>query len=259
METNIYSALNGLFYFFIISSIFFIFKFTSKDSKTIKIISIIYILLIVIGEYFINLSVSKQLCETNQYKTAIYVTIIPWIFIFGILNMMLLTFPGWLVPFSNTFGYLITKLAGIDKLLNTILVPKITDTKTSKSSKAAYEALEHIYSDKSLLINEITQSNFERFWEQMTKAGLFKIDLGIELKEKLFSFVKLKDDISLFIWYMLTGALITSVSYNYIINNGCKKTSKEMMDMNKDYINKQNEIKTQQSQKTQPRIYSTNE
>ena len=36
-----------------------------------------------------------------------------------------------------------------------------------KDSGPSSEALEHIYSDKSLLINEITQPNIGRFWSNM--------------------------------------------------------------------------------------------
>jgi hypothetical protein len=33
--------------------------------------------------------------------------------------------------------------------------------------------------------------------------------------------VKLKDLVSQFVWYMLAGILVTSRSYNYIINQPC--------------------------------------
>ena len=38
----------------------------------------------------------------------------------------------------------------------------------------------------------------------------------------------MKHTISEFIWNLLTGFLVTSVSYNYIINMGCKKSVKDM-------------------------------
>ena len=36
--------------------------------------------------------------------------------------------------------------------------------------------------------------------------------------------VKLKDLVSQFVWYMLAGILVTSRSYNYIINQPCTLT-----------------------------------
>ena len=48
-------------------------------------------------------------------------TIIPWVFIFGVINLILIIFPGWLSPFANTFGYLAMKIFGLNDLLNSIL------------------------------------------------------------------------------------------------------------------------------------------
>ena len=66
----------------------------------------------------------------------------------------------------------------------------------------------------------------------------------------------------MYIWYILTGALITSVSYNYIINNGCNKTSSDMIKQNTEYINNENANKNDINNKTsntEPRIYSSYE
>ena len=67
-------------------------------------------------------------------------------------------FPGWLIPFSNTFGYGIAKLGGLNNLLNKILKPQDA-TGNPKLTKA----LADIYTDRSLLINEIGISNFDTF------------------------------------------------------------------------------------------------
>ena len=49
------------------------------------------------------------------------------------------------------------------------------------------QALAHIYSDKSMLVNEITPTNFEYFWNNM--KGVFQKGVfgNIELKNKLYS------------------------------------------------------------------------
>jgi len=66
--------------------------------------------------------------------------------IFGILNLLLLTLPGWLAPFSNTFGYAIAKLAGLSDLMNEILRPKIVSKDLPKDSNLipVQEALAHL-------------------------------------------------------------------------------------------------------------------
>jgi hypothetical protein len=39
-----------------------------------------------------------------------FVTLIPWLMLFGVLHLFLMIFPGWMAPFANTFGYLVAKL-----------------------------------------------------------------------------------------------------------------------------------------------------
>jgi hypothetical protein len=196
------------------------------------------------GEFFINLSISKKVCGTNQYsKTALY-TFLPWSIIFGLLQAMLKFFPGWLIPFSNTIGYLVTKLLGIGKLFNTLLSPKIDNVGgVDSKTKITAEALEHIYNDRSLLINEITQNNFERFWDNMSNSGLFKKPIDLKLKNKLLFFVKLKDMVSEGLWYLLTGALVTSVSFNLMINTDCNRSVSDIQNATNMISSEMNSIK----------------
>lgn len=226
-DISIGNSLTGLIYFIVLTTIYFGFKAFYQSPKIIMIMTIIYFLALLIGEFFINVSVSNDLCGSRQYGTAAIVTFIPWIFIFGFLKMLLTIFPGWLSPFSNTFGYLVTKLFGINEVLNNILSTKFDTNDVPENMKIAAEALEHIYNDKSLLINEITQENFDTFWKRMSDSGFFKKNAG-EFKEKLRNFVKMKDTVSEFIWFILSGGLVTSVSYNYIVNSDCKKSADKM-------------------------------
>ncbi len=187
---------------------------------------------------------------------ALFITLIPWVFIFGILNLVLSIFPGWLAPFSNTFGYGIAKLMGINNLLNDIFKPKIV--KGDLDGEKMAEALEHIYSDKSLLINEVTPTNFDTFWENMSPLFKTSVKENSDLKMNLLKLIRLKDIISEYIWYMLTGMLVTSVGYNYVVNSSCVQSIKEMKKRNKDYEDElQNKADT--TSNATPRIYSSQE
>jgi len=173
---------------------------------------------------------------------------------------MLMVFPGWLIPFSNTFGYGVTKLLGINNLLNTIFKPKIskTDIKDTNIELMA-EALEHIYTDRSLLVNEISQNNFDNFWSNM--SPLFKPNVKGDsiLKNKLLGFIRLKDIVAEYIWFMLTGTLVTSVGYNYIVNSGCSQDVKEMQKRHKDYETQETAKLQEQINADPPRVYSSSE
>lgn len=229
-NTSIYGAMAGIIYFYFVTTIYFIVKHMITNDKLKIAIMVLYFLAVIVGEFIINLNITSQLCGNADFGHAMIVTIIPWIVIFGLLKVILTAFPGWLSPFSNTFGYLVTNLMGIGKLLNEILAHKFIKENTPDNLKAAAESLEHIYSNKSLLINEITQDNYETFWDRMKSSGLFK-ENAEQHKDALLNFVKMKDNVAEFVWYCLTGGLVASVSYNSIINSTCK-ASKDTLEKN---------------------------
>jgi len=178
-DISVANSLTIFIYFLILTVIYFLLKIVSKSEKMEMIWMVIYFFAILVTQFFINLSSTNNLCGTNQLGTAAIATFLPWILMLGTIKLMLTIFPGWLSPFSNTFGYLVTKILGIKELLNKILSSsKFEKDGASETTRIAAEALEHIYSDKSLLINEITEENFGTFWDRMSNAKLFKSDSG---------------------------------------------------------------------------------
>ena len=65
------------------------------------------------------------------------------------------------------------------------------------------------------------------------------------------------DNVSEYIWYMLTGTLVTSVSYNYVVNKGCSQSVKEMKKRRKAYEKRLEE--KQAASKVEPKVYTTTE
>jgi hypothetical protein len=244
--------------FILITSIYFVFKYnTSKANYNIYFG--IYALILIISQFMLNMSLTKSICGTNQLPITLYITLVPFLLIFGVLKVMLAFFPGWLSPFSNTFGYGMTRLFGIGELFNKIFKPKLTKEEMKKENIGAMsEALEHIYTDKSLLINEITPDNFNIFWKDMSPLFNEGVYNNNSLKEKLFRFIILKDIVSEYIWYMLTGILVTSIGYNYLVNNGCSQSVKEMKDRHKNYMKIEESIAEQNKNKKQ-RVYTVHE
>ena len=216
--------------------------------------TIIYVLLLIVGNYFINLNITSSICGSVQWTNTLITTIIPWIFVFATIVLLLMMLPSWLSPFSNTIGYLIAKVMGLNTLFSKILKSKINieiesknNTKVSLENEIVSDNLQTIYSDRSLLINEITQTNFNEFWDNLKNAGLLQRDLtkenNLENKIALYNFIVLKDTIAEFIWYLLTGLLVTSISYNYIVNSTC---TTNVMQMSTNY--KAQTLKNQQNQ-----------
>lgn len=255
------NSTSPLLYYLIITVLYFIFKFNEvskiAEKNNSSMYLLIYFLFILVGEYFINISITSQLCGSAQYSTAFIATFMPWIFIFGLLFIVLQSFPGWLSPFSNTFGYFVAKLAGIGTLLDNILETDISKKQITGDTKVITEAIEKIYTDKSMFINEITPENFTNMWNLVSKT-LFKNSVSNADKAELYKFVILKDNVSEFIWYMLTGILVTSVSYNYMVTNGCQLSVDDMTQRHKDMINQENKTAVAKADSNQ-RIYSSTE
>lgn len=258
MVNNGSSPFMSILIFLILTILYFITKYylQIKDTSSNTIVSalVIYIGFLIFFELIININLTKSLCGSNQWSTAFLVTAIPWVVIFGLLNMLLLLFPGWLVPFSNTFGYLIVKFAGLNKILNEILKPY-----DKTSNKQLSTVLSDIYHDPSLLINEVDGLNFDKFWNSLGSGGLLKSNINSELKKKLKDLIYLKNIVAEFCWFLLTGLLTTSASYNFIINSACSHSIKQMEQNHKDYMKKLN-IKDDAEKSAPPRrIYATNE
>ena len=254
-----------MIFFFIITLIYFIIRYYTKGNATTqKVFTALYGVTILISQYIVQLNMTKELCGEPQISSALYVSLVPWIFIFGTMMIVLSIFPSWLRPFSNTFGYLGAKLNGVNKLLENIFKSAADKSAADKSfsltkdNKIALDALEKIYDDPSMLVNEITQTNFERFWLNMSKSGLFQTS-AINYKEALKNIVYLKDIISEFLWYILTGILTISISNNYIVNEGCKTSVKEMKKRHDDYEEKEKKILEARKNAPEERIYTSHE
>ena len=265
------NPLAAMIFFFIVTSIYCIISiFMSGDTMQQLMIKVCYILFVITGQYFINLNLSSAMCGSGQWKTALYITVIPWVMIFSVLHLFLFLFPGWLSPFANTFGFLVAKLMGLPDLMKKILVPL---DKANPGSAA--DALLQVSSDSSMLINQFSPESYEEAyeddekelrkdangrtvdkqliksrpifdaaWEKLRKGGIIKNEFlpkddptyatnydpyeNENYRNKLYNFVQLKYSVSEYVWNMLSGLFVTSISYNYIINSACSKSPKEM-------------------------------
>lgn len=201
-----------------------------EENSTNFIFILIYILLLIIGMYFLNLNIAKSICQndTTQYSNVFFATILPWIIVFGILYFILEIFTGWVRPFSNTIGYVVVNLLGAENIIQKLLNKKQTDP-------SIVQALIQIEQNKSKFINEFEpdKSSFNKFIEKLQKEGLtittFLTGDKISPDElELFKLVNIKHIIGKLMWYILAGTVISSISYNYIINIKCTQTLKDV-------------------------------
>lgn len=210
--------------FILLTFFFSILRFVLAGTTGEYIFTIIYFMLVFMMQYFVNTANLQDRCGNIPHGTAIYFTIIPWLFIFMLLYVCLIIFPGWKGPFSNTFGYAFASIMGVKSLLVDDILEEPDILKRGKD-KQLLEVREDIYKSPELLINEITPENFEKFWKKL--SPLFK-STADEHKQSLLKIVHIKDIVAEFIWFVLVGSFTISVSYNSISNVECQKTASEL-------------------------------
>jgi hypothetical protein len=225
----------------------------TKQEVISPLIAGIFAMLIVVGEMMISVGMTKTVCGFEQWDVAAMFTIIPWVLIVGAVKLALIARPGWLVPFSNTIGYFLSSAAfGLVEAFRQILKPKVILSKDgeeeadkSANSRNVAKALQEIYEDESLLINQMTPDNIMGTIKKFSTVGLmYTADeyastpenkdnpnaAGIYQKyiDALKKAVWFKLFVSEFVWLLISGILAISVTYNYIMNFGCKMTAEQI-------------------------------
>lgn len=224
-----------------------------KQEIVSPLIAGMFATVIVIGEIMISVGMTKTVCGFEQWGIATMFTILPWLFIVGAVNLALIARPGWVVPFSNTFGYFLSSsIFGLVDAFRQLLKPKVILSKDgeeeadkSANSRNVAKALQEIYEDESLLINQMTPDNIMGTIKKFSSVGLMYTQdeyantpenknnpnagsIYLKYIEALKKAVWFKLFIGEFIWFLLAGVLAISVTYNYIMNYGCKMTAEQI-------------------------------
>lgn len=247
----------AILFFLAVFAAYSYYKYT-KNGVLSGGITFLFFLVLIIGEYFINLAMSKDICGFDQEKTAVIATILPWLLVLGVLKSALIVFPGWLSPFSNTFGYIfVSVVTDMKDVFNNILTPQFDLTPEAAAAGAAAaaqsggagdgglqdnadipadevknkrdigRALEQIYTDQSIVLNELNLDNLDRFWDSFKESRLIRPSAKLEDLEKIRKFLMMKTLVGEFVWLVLCGMLVVSISYNYLLNIGCSFTPEQ--------------------------------
>lgn len=243
---------NQLFFFFTVLTIVYgiiviakIITSGSSDDSSIyeinsslngNIYTIIYVLLLLGGSYYINNSIGRSICNINtkegeeESEISSYrifgITFLPWIIIFGVLYLLLELFPGWIKPFSNTLGYLVINLLGIEKIYKTKLIKNKQDFGNDESSKRIVDAIMKMNENYHTTINQfpVDIKEYKEFIDRLKYVEIIRSDPNNpdEYYCKFYSYICAKEFIGKLIWYILAGGLISAISYNFIMNLECK-------------------------------------
>ena len=240
----------------------------------------IYLLLVVMTQFAINAYYVINTCggsSTSNIGYAFIVTFIPWIFIFGILMVVLILFPGIKSAFSNVVGYFIVASSAngvlTELLVNTDVNRSIKDDPSlSAEQKLSYQtaadAIIKLCGNMSILINQIVPENFNKIWTSIL-TPLMKdkyqpiVNNGVStentdslgLKQKLLDVVILRDNIGEGMWFLYTAILLTSIVQYKITSRGCVQDLKDIQQNQQNYV-KQQEVKKAVNAKAKDMIYT---
>lgn len=222
---------SGMLFFFIATTIYSIVKYNISDNtnnQSMLISTICYIIIIIVGEFIINMNLTTSKCKHQNWSLAFIITVVPWVLMFGIVILMLIIYPGWKAPFSNTFGYGIARLAGSKSVMEQLFPPNKDTSGTGNNSEIA-QSLAYIYTDQSILMNEVTVENFDNFWQKTEpiRDTTLSVEKMNDLKSSFRKLIQLKDIVAEYVWYMLTGSLVVAVGYNYLLTASCESTAKQ--------------------------------
>jgi hypothetical protein len=265
---NITSPSLGLFIFTLQTLAYLIFEVLTKG-KYASLVFKIYITVILFSQFLLNINLTRDICgEANTFIAFIY-TFIPWTIIFGIIVLFLGVFPGWLAPFSNTFGYFLIRMYGLNTKFQDVVkstsIPGDAAVPATPDAATSQELLQNILANKSILVNEIPDANtgFDNFLISLQNMKLLKDTMNARdpvtndytnpATLELQDLIRIKFLIAKIIWYLLTGLLTISIAYNSIIQSECKNSIKYI---EKTYSQNQKEVeKTNNENSTNTRKY----
>ena len=252
----------SIFVYIGLTAIYFTMKYMMPERATA--LFVIYFILILVSQFILNIYLAKQMCNSpSNVGTAAIATIIPWILIFGLLNLLLTMFPGWLAAFSNTIGYAVASIVGVSSLFT----EKLLNVNNQNGTRDTLKVIQNILSDPSTIINSLNDENVLKFWNDSIEVKLFndKLEVITNVKDdnsslfyELKKYIMLKNLVSYFIWYLLTGILITSISYNYMLTVPCVQTPKQARAAAAQFLANQNNAQTSaDAAKSSAPVYQT--
>ena len=173
------SPFTSFIYFVGLTTVYFTLKYFLAEKHGAKnkglgiALTVVYLIVMVLLQFGTNMKNATEKCGgTPQTLSAFNYTVMPNLFIFGLLLMIMLFFPGWKAPFSNTLGYIIVKFAGAQETFVNML-------KQSGNNKL----LSMVYEDPSMMINEMTPENFDLFISRMAGKNGGTDELPVAIAE----------------------------------------------------------------------------
>lgn len=198
--------------FFWITFIVFLLKLFSGTSSLA--IDAIFVVICIGVMLLMFASIMKERCGTAPLGAVLKAVLPPWIFMLGGIVVLVHMLPGWIQPFSNTFGYMLCLVPALQSQAKLVA---ILNQESNTLSKLIVE-------DPNLMLNQFASANFQKTIFKMQEGGLVTRtnDAAIEDFRKL---IHMKDSLAEFLWFMMVGCVTITTSYNLMMNTVCQKSS----------------------------------
>jgi hypothetical protein len=197
----------------------FVYLFLIYQFPNNLLLKIIFILVMLVVNVFLAWFLVKNLCKNKNrmynFGTMFVKAALIWLVTFVPLFWLLENMYTWLEPFGNTFGYLVMRLAGVNAFIDNILINR--DPNNSRISKY----INYIRSDPWGFFSMLT-TNSNADPDILNAAAAFddlklnnKLKPGMdthENKTKFINFVRIKETVAKFIFYILTLVLMTDIT-----------------------------------------------
>jgi len=154
----------------------------------------------------------QQQCNTPNYGLAAWSSFATFAVLFVPMFWCLESMYTWLRPFGNTFGYLFIKLNGLVSFMDSIL------RKTPGTDKIQ-KYLDYMREDPWALFSMLTTSanapdsvNASKKFEELSSGG-YITSAGADAKSTFVDYVRTKESIAKFVFYVLTLNLMSDLTF----------------------------------------------
>lgn len=230
----------------------------AESARNQKYMSGIYFIVVLFFQFAINANSMAHKCGGSvgtNIAAAAGMTLFPWIFIFGIMMIFIMAFPGMKTAFSDVIGYFAVSYSANNLLSDLLLDSEIdaqlkaadVDDKSKEAMQSAAQAVVKLLGNASILINQVVPGNFMRYWN--TLLPLMKPKYAdfpnsaetISKKEKFLELATFRDNVGEACWYLYTGIFLIMIIQNNIVTHKCDTDPRLMNEKYKEYQKQQKE------------------
>ncbi len=227
----------------------------ADTARNQKYMAAIYFMIVLFFQFVINANSMTHKCGGSlgsNIAAAAGMTVWPWIFIFGIMMLFIMAFPGMKTAFSDVIGYFAVSYSAnnlladllIDTEVDAQLKAENVDDKTREAMQSAAQAIVKLMGNVSILVNQVVPGNFIKYWETLTPLMKPKYAndpdgaATLAKKEKFLELATFRDNIGEACWYLYTGIFLIMIIQNNIVTYKCD-TDPRLMNAKYDEYQKQ--------------------